>query len=284
MVSFSFRTQHELHMLAKIRNLILDMDGVLWRGDTAMPGLANFFDTLRQLDIGFILATNNATKTAEQYTHKLANMGVIIPANQILTSAATTAYYIANKYPAGIAVYVIGTTSLHETLQAKGFHIVGPNQVEEGATARLVVVGFTPFVVYKELAMGSLLVHNGASLIGTNPDPTIPSEIGPLPGAGALLAVISAATGVEPYIVGKPGPAIFEEAIRRLASSKDDTAMVGDRLSTDIAGAKSAGLSTILLLSGISSRKDILESGIKPDYVFSDISELTHKLQSQDGK
>ena len=156
--------------------------------------------------------------------------------------------------------------------------------MEEGAAANVVVVGYTPFVVYKELAMGSLLVHNGARLIGTNPDPSIPSEIGPLPGAGALLAVISTATGVEPYIVGKPGPAIFDEAVRRLASSKDDTAMVGDRLSTDIAGAKAAGLSTILLLSGISSRKDILESGIKPDYVFSDINELTYELQTQGGK
>jgi len=271
-------------MIAKIRNLILDMDGVLWRGDTAMPGLTAFFNTLRQLDIGFVLATNNATKTTEQYTHKLASMGVIIPANQILTSAETTAYYIAAKYPAGTAIYVIGTTSLHETMRAKGFQIVGPDQVEEGATARLVVVGFTPFVVYKELAMGSLLVHYGAALIGTNPDPTIPSEIGPLPGAGALLAAISAATGVEPYIVGKPGPAIFEEAVRRLAGSKDDIAMVGDRLSTDIAGAKTAGLSTILLLSGISSRKDILKSGIKPDYVFSDIDELAHELQTQGGK
>jgi 4-nitrophenyl phosphatase len=271
-------------MIAKIRNLILDMDGVLWHGDTAMPGLDTFFNTLRQSDIGFVLATNNATKTAEQYTHKLANMGVNIPTSQILTSAETTAYYIADKYPAGTAIYVIGTTSLHETMRANGFQIIGPDQVEEGAAAVLVVVGFTPFVVYKELAMGSLLVHNGAGLIGTNPDPTIPSEIGPLPGAGALLAVISAATGVEPYIVGKPGPAIFEEAVRRLASSKDDTAMVGDRLSTDIAGAKAAGLSTILLLSGISSRKDILESGIKPDYVFSDINELAYELQTQGGK
>ena len=271
-------------MIAQIRNLILDMDGVLWRGDTAMPGLTAFFDTLRQLDIGFVLATNNATKTAEQYTYKLANMGVSIPANRILTAAETTAHYIADNYPAGTAIYVIGTTSLHETMQANGFQIIGPNQVEEGAAASIVVVGFTPFVVYKELAMGSLLVHKGASLIGTNPDPTIPTEIGPLPGAGALLAVISAATGVEPTIVGKPGPAIFEEAVRRLAGSKDNTAMVGDRLSTDIAGAKAAGLSTILLLSGISCREDILESGIKPDYVFSDINELADELQKQGGK
>ncbi len=270
-------------MIAHIRNLILDMDGVLWRGNTAMPGLPAFFDTLRRLDIGFVLATNNAAKTAEQYMIKLAAMGVTIPAEQILTSAETTAAYLAERYARETAVYVVGTSSLHETMRAKGFQIITPEQVEEGAFAPLVVVGFTPFAIYQELAMGSLLVHRGASFIGTNPDPTFPSEIGPLPGAGALLAVIRAATGVEPFIVGKPEPAIFEEAVRRLGSGKSDTAMVGDRLGTDIAGAKSAGLSTILLLSGISSREDILESGIEPDYIFADIDELAYELQRTEG-
>ena len=256
---------------------------MLWRGDTAMPGLVAFFDTLRQLDIGFILATNNATKTADEYVQKLANMGVTILAEQILTSATTTAAYLADRYPTGTAIYIIGTSSLHKTMKDQGFHIIAANEVEAGAKAHLVVVGFTPFLEYKELAMGSLLVHKGARFIGTNPDPSIPSEIGPLPGAGAILAAISAATGVQPFIVGKPGPTIFEEAIDRLAGSKNNTAMVGDRLSTDIAGAKDAGLSTILLLSGISSRKDIGDSGVKPDYVFSDIQQLARELQAQDG-
>lgn len=271
------------HMIEQIKNLILDMDGVLWHGESAMPGLAAFFDTLRQLDIGFVLATNNATKSAEQYTQKLAGMGVHIPADQILTSAETTANYLAHKYPTGTAVYVIGTESLHQTIRASGFKIIGPSQVEEGKDAPLVVVGFNPSVVYRELAMGSLLVHKGAHFIGTNPDPSIPSEIGPLPGAGALLAVIQAATGVDPIVIGKPGTAIFEDAVQRLGGSINDTAMVGDRLGTDIAGAKAAGLSTILVLSGISTEGDILETGINPDYVFSDISELASVMQSREG-
>jgi 4-nitrophenyl phosphatase len=268
----------DLQMIGMIKNLILDMDGVLWRGETAMPGLREFFETLRNLDIGFILATNNATKTAEEYTVKLARMGVDIPASQILTSGETTATYLAGSYPAGTAVYVIGTKSLHAALQAKGFTIVDPEQVEKGSTATLVVVGFTPYAVYKELAMGSLLVHKGARFIATNADTSLPNELGPLPGAGALLAVISTATGVEPTVIGKPGPAIFEEAVRRLGGSLEDTAMVGDRLGTDIAGAKNAGLASIMLLTGISSRQDIIESGILPDYVFADISELAQEL------
>jgi 4-nitrophenyl phosphatase len=265
-------------MLASIRNLILDMDGVLWRGDVPMPGLVAFFDTLRQSGINYVLATNNATKTPEQYTLKLARMGVAVSKDQILTSAEVTATYLSDRYPAGTPVYIIGTTGLHDAMGAKGFEIIGADDVEKGAAASLVVAGFTPDAVYRDLAMGSLLVHKGATFVGTNPDPSIPSELGPLPGAGALFAVISTATGVEPITIGKPGPIIFEESIRLLGSAKADTAMVGDRLSTDIAGAKSAGLYAIMLLSGISTREDIQNSDIRPDFVFADIAELTNEL------
>lgn len=267
-----------MHMLASIKNLILDMDGVLWRGDTPMPGLVPFFSAMRQLEIGFVLATNNATKTAVQYALKLAHMGVAVSKDQILTSAEVTATYLRDRYPAGTTAYIIGTTGLHEAMGANGFNIIGADDVEKGATASLVVAGFTPYAVYKDLAMGSLLVHKGATFVGTNPDPSIPSELGPLPGAGALFAVISTATGVEPITIGKPGPIIFEEAVRLLGSTKADTAVVGDRLSTDIAGAKSAGLWAIMLLSGISTREDIKHSEIRPDFIFADITELTYEL------
>ncbi len=265
-------------MINKIENLILDMDGVLWRGETPMPGLLDFFATLRKLNVGFILATNNATKMAQEYVGKLAKMGVDIEAQQILTSGETTAAFLAAEYPRGTAVYMIGTSSLKTALETHGFEIISPVQVEAGLTAKLVVLGFTPHVIYKELAMGSLLVDKGARFIGTNPDSSIPNELGSLPGAGALIAVISTATGVQPTVIGKPGSAIYEEAMRRLGGQKENTAMVGDRLGTDIAGAKAAGLISIMLLSGISSRVDILESGIEPDYVYADISELAHEL------
>ncbi len=262
-----------------IQNLILDMDGVLWRGETAIPGLPEFFDTLRDMDIGFILATNNATKMADEYVVKLARMGVDVDAGQILNSAELTAVYLAREYPSGTPVYVVGTASLQAALQAEGFKIVLIDEVKDGKLAKLVVVGFNPNVDYKELAMGALAVHKGARLIGTNPDISIPNELGPLPGAGALLALISTTTGVEATVIGKPGPAIFEEAIRRLNGNKENTAMVGDRLNTDILGAKNAGISSIMLLTGISSRNDIQESGIHPDYVFADITELANVLR-----
>lgn len=264
--------------LTAITNFILDMDGVLWRGETPMPGLDEFFATLRRLHIGFVLATNNATKTAVMYTEKLARFGIEVPPGQILTSAETTAVYLSERYEKGTAVYVIGENGLHDALTAQGFHIITPDQVYNGATAPLVVAGFTRHITYPELAMGSLLVHKGAAFIGTNPDPSFPSEIGPLPGAGALLAVVATATGVQPATIGKPGPIIFQEAVKRLGSSPTNTAMVGDRLTTDIKGGKDAGLQTILLLSGVSTRADITREGIQPDYIFQDITELTAVL------
>lgn len=245
-----------------------------------MPGLENFFDTLNELKINFVLATNNARKTAAQYTEKIARMGINIPPDQILTSAETTASVLSQKYPPGTTAYIVGDKGLHQAMIDKGFILVDPEAVQKGAVAALVVVGFTPYTNYKELAMGSLLVDKGATFYGTNPDPSFPDELGNLPGAGALLAVISTATGVQPVTIGKPSPLIFEEAMRRLGSTKKNTAMVGDRLATDIAGAKEVGLWTILVLSGISTLADVQESTIKPDYIFTDIADLTINLKS----
>lgn len=256
------------------------MDGVLWRGETPVPGLVDFFATLRRLNIGFVLATNNATKTAVQYTKKLVRFGVAVPAERILTSAEATAAYLRDRYEEKTAVYVVGDRGLRDALTAKGFHIITTERAAAGETVPLVVVGFMRRATYDDFAMAALLINKGAAFIGTNPDVSYPSELGELPGAGATLAFLKAATGVEPTIIGKPGPAIFQEAIKRLGSTTADTAMVGDRLSTDIAGAKAADLHTILLLSGISSREDVAANGIQPDYVFKDITALAAHLEN----
>ncbi len=260
------------------------MDGVLWRGETAMPGLVEFFDTLDKLDMGYLMATNNATKTAEQFANKLNSFGLNIAADRVLTSAEATAAYLQPQYASGTAAYVIGASGLHSAMKANGFEVLTAADIEEGARSPLVVLGFTPQVTYKELAMGALLVDNGADFVGTNPDPSLPTERGPIPGAGALLAVISTATGVQPQTIGKPGPIMFEHALERLGSQKSDTAMVGDRLTTDIAGAKAAGLWAILVLSGIAGAGDIDEAVYKPDFVFTDITELSAELMRAAGR
>ncbi len=268
--------------LAPIKNLILDMDGVLWRGDTPMPGLADFFATLRRREMGFALATNNATKTAVMYTEKLARFGVDVAPEHIVTSAEATAAYLRQEYgngaAGGTAVYVVGDKGLHDAMTAQGFTIITPEQAKAGAQAAVVVAGFSRTATYEIMAMGAHLINQGARFIGTNPDPSFPSEIGPLPGAGALLAFIETGTGVKPTIIGKPGPIMFQQAMRRMGGTPENTAMVGDRLSTDILGAKNAGLQTILVLSGISTRDDVAAQGIEPDFIFADIGEITAVL------
>ena len=263
-----------------IQNLIIDMDGVLWLGSTPMPGLADFFATLRRLNINFMLATNNASKTPALYRQKFAGFGIDIDIFNILNSAEATAQYVRNEYEEGTAVYLVGDIGLHEAMKAQGFRILTIDEVYAGKTAEVVAVGFNPNVTYKELAAGAICVRKGAKFIGCNPDPSYPSEWGPLPGAGALIAVIETATGVKPIIIGKPGPAIFREAMARLKGTTENTAMVGDRLTTDIAGGIAAGIHTILVLSGVTHKEDLTGSNIKPDYILADISELAAKLEA----
>jgi 4-nitrophenyl phosphatase len=264
-----------------IQNLILDMDGVLWHGDTPMPGLAEFFGRLRQLNIDFVLATNNAAKTPGQYAAKLARFGVEVPESAILTSSEATAEFLRGEYDAGTAVFVVGGTGLQEAVEKRGFRRLSVEDVLAGETAAVVTVGFYQEAAFPDFAAGAICIHKGARFVGTNPDPTFPSEYGPLPGAGSFLALIETATGVAPTIIGKPGPLIFQDAMRRLGGTPENTAMVGDRLSTDIAGGKAAGIPTILLLSGITSRADLADSDIQPDYIFTDITELVNAFSHE---
>jgi 4-nitrophenyl phosphatase len=264
--------------LSHIKNLILDADGVLWKGSTPMPGLNEFFDTLRNLNIGFVVATNNATKIATMYTERFKGYGVDVPPEQVVTSAEATASYLRETYPAGTAVYSVGTTGLNEALKAQEFTLVTEDEAFNGAQAEVVVAGFNPHATYRLMAMGAHLINQGARFIGTNPDPSFPSEMGPLPGAGALLAFIQTGTGVKPTTIGKPGPIMFQQAVKRLGGTRENTAMVGDRLTTDILGAKNAELNSILVLSGVTKLEDVKTQNIEPDFIFADITELAAVL------
>lgn len=262
------------------QNLIIDMDGVLWRGETPVPGLLDFFAVLRAQGLAFVLATNNATKTAAQYERRLAGYGVEIPARQILNSAEASALFLRHKLIPGAAVYVVGEEGLRMAMEEQGLKVLAADGfIGPESRADAVVVGFTRYVCYPQLASAAHLINHGADFIGTNPDVTIPTEMGPLPGAGSLLAFIKAATGVEPVIVGKPNRTLFDEALRRLNSQPQATAMVGDRLTTDIAGGSAAGLKTILLLSGVTDQAELEASSIQPDLVFEDLRALTTYLQ-----
>lgn len=271
--------------MQQIKNLILDMDGVLWHGETPMPDLPTFFDGLRQLGIGSVMATNNATKVTTQYVERFARFGVAMEPWRILCSAEVTALHLQRNYPAGTRVFLIGDSGLHTAMTAHGFKVVN----EPDYTVRLpqlkpdvavVVAGMSHTVRYLDLAEAASYINRGAAFIGTNGDVTFPTEIGPLPGAGSLLALLTTATGITPTTIGKPGPIMFAEAVRRLNGSAENTAMVGDRLETDILGANNAGLTSILVLSGISQHDDITTSGITPAYIVADIDELLTQLKA----
>ncbi|MGB3713664.1 MAG: HAD-IIA family hydrolase [Candidatus Promineifilaceae bacterium] len=260
------------HNLNQIDNLILDMDGVLWHGETPVPGLASFFMMIRRRQIGYILATNNATKTPDQYANKLDRFGVDVPVDRILTSAEATAGYLRKTYPAGSSAYIVGEMGLHKAMESQGYRILD-EEIDDLSSIRadLVVVGMTQNVCYRHLAIANHLIGNGATFIGTNPDVTYPSELGRMPGAGSILAFLETASGIAPKVIGKPNSIMFLEAIHRLSGSVDNTVMVGDRMNTDIVGAHSVGLRTVLLMSGIATRADLKTAMIEPDWVFDDL-------------
>jgi 4-nitrophenyl phosphatase len=268
--------------MRKIESLILDMDGVLWHGETPQPGIDKFFSRLDDLSLPYVLATNNAMRVASQYTEKLARFGVTVAPERILTSSEATASYIERIHSAVETVYVVGESGLHRAMTMQGFRVIGPEQVRDGETAEAVVAGLTRgSLTYELLAMGTSLLNKGALFIATNIDATYPTETGPLPGAGAIVSVLEVASGRSPTVIGKPNPHMFEEALRRLGPAAAGAAMVGDRLTTDIAGGNAVGISTILVLSGVSTEEDIETSGIRPNHVVRDITALGEALAAR---
>ncbi len=253
--------------LGRLHAVVSDMDGVLWRGSRPMPGLAEFFAFLRERNLPFILATNNATQSAAQYVEKLARFGVRVSEAEILTSSAVVAEYLKSIAPPGTRVFIVGSPVLADSIRASGL-VVSQDEAD------IVVGGLDLTADYEKLAHAARLIRDGARFIGTNPDKSWPSETGETPGAGAFLAFLEAATGVAPFVVGKPQPVMFQQALGRLGTRPEETVMIGDRLETDVLGGHNAGLGTALMLSGVSAETDMERSGIYADWVFPNIGEM----------
>jgi len=251
--------------LTDITHLIIDMDGVLYRGNQPLPGLREFFAFLRQGPIPFILATNNSTRTPEEVVDKLACMGAEVSPAEILTSGQATARVLAGEYPPGTRVHVFGMPSLQKAMVEEGFVLADED-------VAVVVASMDRDITYEKLKRTTLLIRGGARFIATNRDPTYPSEEGLIPGTGSMIAALEAASGVEPMAVGKPEPTMFQLAMAEMGARPETTATIGDRLDTDILGGQRAGLITICVLSGSSTRAEAEAFG--PDFIFEDISHL----------
>jgi 4-nitrophenyl phosphatase len=258
--------------MKRIKALLVDLDGVVYRGSTPLPGVAEFFDTLNSLQIRYMLITNNSTLTTPQFVEKVRRMGVPADVEQVLTSAEATGAYLAEENPPGTGVFVLGETGLREAMRLYGFDV-------DADAPRYVVVGMDRQLTYDKLYRACNMIVKGAGLIGSNPDTTLPTEDGIIPGCGALLAALTACTGVHPIIIGKPETRMLHLAMKRMGVSAEETAMLGDRLDTDVVAGCNAGIQTILVLTGISQREEIAAAQAKPDYVFEDLIEMAASLQ-----
>lgn len=263
--------------LNQIQAMIIDLDGVLWLGDTPLPGVVDLFNLLHRKPIQYILATNNATADPKSVCNRLDMLGIIVEPNRILTSSQASARFLQQQLPQGSLVYTIGELPLRTALTQAGFILI---DAADGAQA--VVVGLDRQLSWNTITEATLAIRGGAIFIGTNPDVSFPMERGQAPGAGAILAALEVATGVQPTIVGKPEPHLFLQALHRLDTEPKRTLTIGDRLETDILGGQHAGMVTCLVLTGITQRQDLIDSPIKPDYVFEDLPQLCRALVGEE--
>jgi len=254
-----------------IKALILDMDGVIWRSDTPIGDLPDIFRRIEERGIKYVFATNNGTKTPDQYVSTLAKLGVNVDASQVVTSALGVAHMLSQKFPRGSKAFMIGEDGIRIALQEKGFEILSMESAQE---AQFFVIGIDRQVNFDKMREATLLVRRGIPFYATNPDKTFPTPRGEIPGAGAWISVITTATEVEPIYAGKPFPFMMELSLERLGTKKEVTLVVGDRLETDIAAGQAVGCPTALVLSGVSTKAQADEWKPKIDFMADDLSSL----------
>jgi NagD protein len=253
-----------------IQSWLTDMDGVLVHEGQPVPGAPEFIGKLRGSGKPFLILTNNSMYTARDLQARLARMGIEVPESAIWTSALATAQFLDDQRPRGTA-YVIGEAGLTTALHNAGY-------ILSNYEPDYVVLGETRTYSFEAITTAVRLIDNGARFICTNPDPTGPSAEGALPAAGSVAAMISKATGVEPYFVGKPNPMMMRSALNTIGAHSETTAMIGDRMDTDVLCGLEAGLWTILVLSGIASRADAERYPYRPSRVVDSVADLIDEI------
>ncbi len=249
-----------------MHNYLIDMDGVIVRGEELIPGADAFVDRLHQRQIKFIIFTNNPTYTPFDLQRRLQRIGIRLSEDHIYTSALATADFLDSQMPKGSA-FVLGESGLTEALHAAGYAL-------SDHAPDYVVLGETTTFSYARITQAIRLVAGGARFIATNPDSSSPSESGPTPGCGAIAALIEAATGVHPYYIGKPNPLMMRTALHRLGAHSENTAVIGDRMDTDIRVGLETGMETILVLTGVTSREMVSRFPYRPTRIVESVADL----------
>jgi 4-nitrophenyl phosphatase len=263
--------------LKKYRALLLDGDGVLWKGDQPLSGLRPFYDFIKERDLLWALLTNSNSHTVGHYIKKFASFGITAAKDSIFTSSTVTAAYLLKRFEPGEYFHVVGSEGLIEALSQAGFEVSWGEEHPTNPVAA-VVAGMDYQINYQKIKVATQLIHRGAPFIATNTDASYPTPDGLSPATGMIIAALEAASGVTPEVAGKPHPAIFQAALDSLGVTAADTLMVGDRLDTDIAGAQALGIPTAALLTGVVTREAISQSDLKPDFVFRDLPDLQEAL------
>ena len=254
-----------------IKALILDMDGVIWKADAPIGDLPAIFKRIRARGLKYVFATNNSTRTSEQYVEVLKELGVDVEPWQIVTSSHGVAHAVAQKFPPGTKVFMIGEDGIRMALEERRFEILS---VEEAPQAQVVVMGIDRTINFQKVVEATLLVRNGIPFYATNTDKTFPTPRGEIPGSGAWISVITTATGIQPIIAGKPFPFLMELSLEKLGTTKEETLVVGDRLETDIAAGQAVGCPTALVLSGVSTKEQAKAWEPKPTVIAASLNDL----------
>jgi 5'-nucleotidase len=254
----------------EISSWLMDMDGVLVHEESAIPGADRFLARLRELELPFLVLTNNSIYTRRDLAARLRASGLDVPEEAIFTSALATARFLEEQRPGGTA-FTIGEAGLTTALHEAGYTLTERDP-------DYVVLGETRTYSFERISRAIRLIVGGARFIATNPDPTGPTPDGPLPATGSVAALISKATGVDPYFVGKPNPLMMRTALNTLDAHSETTAMIGDRMDTDVVSGLEAGMQTVLVLSGVTTRAEAERFPFRASRIVDSVAEIADEL------
>ncbi len=257
-----------------IASWLIDMDGVLVREEHQIPGADRFLERLRERGSSFLVLTNNSMHTPRDLAARLRRTGLDVPEEAIWTSALATANLLESQRPGGTA-FVVGEAGLTTALHEIGYTLTDKDP-------DYVVLGETRTYSFVRITLAIRLVLDGARFIATNPDPTGPAPEGPLPATGSVAALISRATGIAPYFVGKPNPLMMRYALNAIGAHSETTAIIGDRMDTDIVAGLEAGMYTVLVLTGSTTPDDVERYPYRPSRVVESIADLLAGIEEDE--
>lgn len=249
----------------KYKGYLIDLDGTMYKGEEKIDAAEHFVKKLVEKNIPYLFVTNNSTRTPKQVAEKLRNFGIPAEEEQVFTTSMATANYIYEQKP-DASVYFTGEEGLKTALEEKGFRFAKED-------AEFVVIGLDRNVNYEKFAIACLAIRNGATFISTNADIALPTERGFMPGNGSLTALVQVSTQVDPIFIGKPEPIILNQALKKLGTKKEETLMVGDFYDTDILAGIRAGMDTLLVHTGVTTKEQLKNYEQQPTYSLDSLSE-----------